>query len=121
MRTLRQQGRSVAWLAQKAGYSRGYVSDILHGKVDFTEEFQRRAIDALETNATVPVTYRGQVIHVPEDIYRRAGDLPLIVVESAYEEAWKRAWLAEHAQSTLAVASERAWAIASATSDLDAA
>lgn len=108
-RTLKEQGRSVAWLAEEMGYSRAYVSNVLNGNQPFTEKFQRRAIEALKAKATVPVLYRGQTIAVPEDIFKAANDLPLIAVESAYEEAWKRAWLQENGQSTLAAAAERAW------------
>lgn len=117
-KALKDQGRTVAWLAEQMGYTRSYVSNVLNARYPFTEQFQERAIEALEAKASVPVTYRGRVIHVPEDIYRRAGTLPIIAVESAYEEAWKRAWLQEHAQSTLAVAADRAWQAAQA---LDAA
>lgn len=113
-RTLKDQGRTIAWLAEQMGYTRSYVSNVLNGHLPFTEKFQRQAAEALSARTTVPVTYRGQVIHVPEDIYRRASDLPLIAVESAYEEAWKRAWLQEHAQSTLAAAADRAWQAAKA-------
>lgn len=108
-RALKDQGRTVAWLAERTEYSRPYVSNILHGRSPFTEEFQAKALEALEANASVPVTYRGRTIHVPEDIYRKANTLPLIVVESVYEEAWKKAWLQEHGASVLAIAAERAF------------
>ena len=113
-RALKDQGRTVAWLAREAGYSRGYVSNVLHGNTPWTDEFQRRAIDALKTSGQVPVTYRGRTIQVPEDVYANAANLEPIVVESGYEEAWKRSWLQEHAQSTLAIAADRAWVIAQA-------
>ncbi len=113
-RTIKEQGRTVAWLAETMGYSRSYVSNVLNGNLPFSEKFQRQATEAMAARTTVPVTFRGRVVHVPEDIYRNAGDLPLIVVESAYEEAWKRAWLQEHAQSTLAAAADRAWQAAQA-------
>lgn len=114
-RALAEQGRSVTWLAEAMGYSRAYVSNILNEKQPFTEKFQRRALDAMRARATVPVTYRGQTIHVAEDVYRRAGEADvLIAVESSYEEAWKRAWLQEHAQSTLAAAADRAFQAAKA-------
>lgn len=113
-KALAEQGRTVAWLAEQMGYTRSYVSNVLNGHLAFTEKFQQRAIEAMKAKATIPVTYRGRVIHVPEDIYRKASDLPLIAVESAYEEAWKRAWLQEHAQSTLAAAADRAWQAAQA-------
>lgn len=113
-RALKDQGRSVAWLAEAMGYSRSYVSNVLNGNLPFTEKFQRQAAAALAAPTTVPVTYQGRVIHVPEDIYRRGNTLPLLTVESAYEEAWKRAWVQEHGQSALAVAADRAFRAASA-------
>lgn len=112
-RALKAQGRTVSWLAQATGYSRGYVSNVLSGIAPFTDEFQAKAIEAMETNASIPVTYRGRTVHVPEDIYRRANTLPLIAVESVYEEAWKKAWLQEHGAATLAVAAERAFQLES--------
>lgn len=115
-KALKDQGRSTTWLAEATGYSRSYVSSVLHGRASFTEEFQRRALEALKAGATVPVLYRGRTVQVSEDIYRNATGLPLIAIESGYEEAWKRSWLQEHAQSTLAIAAERAWQIASALS-----
>lgn len=116
-KALAEQGRSVAWLARETGYSRGYVSNVLHDKTPFTEEFQRRAVRALKAKASVPVLYRGRTVQVPEDIYRRAAESPIIAVESVYEEAWKRSWIQEHGQSTLAIAAERAWQAASALGD----
>lgn len=110
-RALSSQGRTVSWLAEATGYSRGYVSNVLHGKAPFTEEFQRKALEAMEANANVPVSWRGRTIHVPEDIYRQENKLPLIAVESVYEEAWKKAWLQEHGASVLAIAAERAFQV----------
>lgn len=115
-KALKAQGRNVTWLAKETGYSRGYVSNVLNGQLPWTEAFQRRALEALETSALVPVQWRNQTIHVPENIYRKAAELPLIVVESAYEEAWKRAWLQENAATTLAVAADRAFQLAGSPS-----
>ena len=114
-KALKDQGRTVQWLATEMGYNRSYVSNVLNGHLPYTEKFQRQATTAMQAKATVPVTYRGRVVHVPESIFRSAGELPLIAVESAYEEAWKRAWLVEHAQTTLAAAADRAWQAAQAT------
>lgn len=108
-RALKAQGRTVTWLAEATGYTRGYVSNVLHGQAPFTDEFQRKALEAMEAGAAVPVTFRGRTVFVPEDIYKRANTLPLIAVESVYEEAWKKAWLQEHGASTLAVAADRAY------------
>lgn len=110
-KALHNQGRSTAWLAKATGYSRGYVSNVLHGRVPFSEEFQRRAVEALQSTAAIPVTYRGRVVQVPESIYRRTGDLPTLTVASAYEEAWKRSWLQEHGEEALVLAAERAWSV----------
>lgn len=108
-KTLEAQGRTVTWLADEMGYSRGYVSNVLGGKHPFTEEFQAKATQALKATATVPVLFRGRQVLVPANIYKEAADLPLISVETAYEEAWKRSWLQEHGSTSLAVAAERAW------------
>lgn len=118
---LDEQGRSVAWLAREMGYSRGYVSNVLNGQTPFTPHFQSKAIEALKAKATIPQRFKGRVVQVPENIYQAAADLPLIVVESAYEEAWKRAWLDENAAVTLATAADRAWQAESVVTDLDAA
>lgn len=117
-RLLEEQGQSKQWLADQTGYTRSYVSNILSGKVPFTEEFQRKAMTALATTGTVTVQYRGKAVQVPENVYKNAAGIPPIAVESVYEEAWKRAWLAENAATTLAVAAERAW---QAAGDLAAA
>ena len=114
-KALKDQGRTVQWLATEMGYNRSYVSNVLNGHLPFTEKFQHQATQAMQAKATIPVTYRGRVVHVPESIFRDAAALPLLAVESAYEEAWKRAWLAEHAQTTLATAADRAWQVAQAT------
>lgn len=108
-KALAERGQTVAWLARRTGYSRSYVSSVLGNKLPFTPEFQTRAIEALRATATVPVQFKGRVIQIPESIYQAAADLPLIVVESAYEEAWKRSWLQENAATTLAIAADRAW------------
>lgn len=108
-KVLRDRGQTVSWLADQTGYTRSYVSNILNGKVPFSEEFQRKAMAALATSGTVTVTFRGKNVTVPESIYKQAAGISPITVESAYEEAWKRAWLAENADVTLAVAAERAW------------
>lgn len=110
-RALKEQGRTVTWLAERTGYTRPYVSNVLHATSPFTEEFQRRALEALQAGAAVPVTYRGRTVHVPEDIYKQANTLPLIVVESVYEEAWKKSWLQEHGASVLAAAADRAYQV----------
>lgn len=46
-RVLDQQGRSLAWLARKAGVSVSYASLMLSGKRPLTDEFRRAAADAL--------------------------------------------------------------------------
>lgn len=114
-RALKKQGRTTTWLAEACGYSRSYVSNVVNGHMPMTDEFQQRAAKALDEASHVPIAYRGRVIQVPENIYRRQGSLPLIVVESVYEEAWKRAWLQENAQTTLAAAADRAWQVAQAS------
>lgn len=106
---LDERGQSVQWLAQQTGYTRSYVSNILGGKAPFSEEFQRKAMAALAASGTVTVLYRGKNVQVPESIYKQAAGITPITVESAYEEAWKRAWLAENAATVLARESERAW------------
>lgn len=107
---LKEQGRTTAWLARETGYSRSYVSGILNGRIFFTGEFQAKAIKAMGADGMVTDTFRGRVVQIPESIYRKAGDTTaLVAVADAYEEAWKRAWLAEHGRDVLAVAVERAW------------
>jgi transcriptional regulator with XRE-family HTH domain len=112
---LKEQGRTVQWLADEMGYSRGYVSNVLGGKTPFTDAFHEKALSALHRTAAVPVLYRGRRVVVPANIFNAQDTLPLIAVESAYEEAWKRAWLAEHGAATLAAAADRAWQVAQAT------
>lgn len=107
---LEDAGVTVTWLAGKTGYSRGYVSNVLHGKVAWTEEFGRRATEALKATAIISVTYRGRVIAMPENIYREAASLPTELVYSSFEQAWKQSWVAEHGAEALAVQAERAWA-----------
>lgn len=109
-RTLAKQGRTVTWLAETTGYSRGYVSNVLHGRAPMSEEFHRKALDAFGADALLPVTYRGRLVHIPASIYHAANDLPDLVIEDAYEDAWKRSWLKEHGATALATAVERAWA-----------
>lgn len=111
LKALTEQGRTVSWLAEATGYSRPYVSNVLHAKVPWSSEFASKAASALAEASRVTVTYRGRAISIPENIYKGAADLPLVVVESAYEEAWKKAWLQEHAVPTLAAAAERAWQV----------
>ena len=45
--TIREQGRSVAWLARQIGLSRQYVSDIAHGHMAVREDVARRVGAAL--------------------------------------------------------------------------
>jgi transcriptional regulator with XRE-family HTH domain len=115
-KTLKEQGHSTTWLAETTGYNRSYVSNMVNGNTPMTEAFQQAVAEALKTAADVPVLYRGRRVLVPENIYKNAAGLPPIVVESVYEEAWKRSWLAEHAATTLAVAADRAWQAESALS-----
>jgi transcriptional regulator with XRE-family HTH domain len=114
-KALKSQGRTVTWLAEETGYSRGYVSHVLNGQIALTEEFQAKALEALSTGATVPVTYKGRRVAVPESIYKEAANLSPLVVQSTFEEAWKASWVQEHGAEALAVAAERAFAVASAT------
>lgn len=46
-RVLEQQGRSMAWLARKAGVSVSYAWRMLNGERPLTTEFQERAAEAL--------------------------------------------------------------------------
>lgn len=46
-RVLEQQGRSVAWLAGKAGVSVSYAWLMLNGKRPLTEAFKKAAVEAL--------------------------------------------------------------------------
>jgi transcriptional regulator with XRE-family HTH domain len=46
-RVLEQQGRSVAWLARKAGISVSYAWLMLQGKRPLTAEFKAAAAEAL--------------------------------------------------------------------------
>jgi transcriptional regulator with XRE-family HTH domain len=45
--TLNEQGRSNVWLAKRTGYSYGYVRLVACGAEPVTEEFRRRAAEAL--------------------------------------------------------------------------
>lgn len=45
--TIREQGRSVSWLARQVGLSRQYVSDIAHGHFTVREDVARRVGTAL--------------------------------------------------------------------------
>lgn len=44
---LEQQGRSIAWLARKAGVSVAYAWRMLKGERPMTEEFRAAAVEAL--------------------------------------------------------------------------
>lgn len=46
-RVLEQQGRSLAWLARKAGVSVSYAHLMLNGKRPLTDDFKARAAEAL--------------------------------------------------------------------------
>lgn len=46
-RVLEQQGRSIAWLARKAGVSVSYAHLMLTGKRPLTDDFKARAAEAL--------------------------------------------------------------------------
>jgi transcriptional regulator with XRE-family HTH domain len=46
-RVLDQQGRSMAWLARKAGVSVSYAWRMLNGERPLTREFRDRASEAL--------------------------------------------------------------------------
>jgi transcriptional regulator with XRE-family HTH domain len=45
--TLRDQGRTVSWLARRVGLSRQYTSDIVHGHVDAHGPLAERISEAL--------------------------------------------------------------------------
>lgn len=45
--TIREQGRSIVWLAGKLGMSRQYTSDVAHGRCVVREDIARRVADAL--------------------------------------------------------------------------
>lgn len=119
-RALKESGRTVTWLAKEMGYTRPYVSNVLNGVDPLTEEFQERAVRALGVTAKVPVTFRGRIVRIPEPIYRRASELPALVVEDSYERAWKEAWIREHAEHAVIEAAERAWQAAQAIENLPA-
>ena len=53
-KALKDQGRTVQWLAGELGYNRSYVSNVLNGHLPFTERFQRAATTARLAKATVP-------------------------------------------------------------------
>lgn len=111
---LKESGRSVQWLADEMGYSRAYVSNVLGAKQPMSERFHEKALEVMQAAAAVPVMFRGRRVVVPKNIFESAGILPPIVVESAYEEAWKRAWLQEHGAAVLAAAADRAWQVSQA-------
>ena len=46
-RVLEQQGRTVAWLARKAGVSVSYAWRMLNGERPLTDEFRNAAAEAL--------------------------------------------------------------------------
>lgn len=46
-RVLEQQGRSLAWLARKAGVSVSYAHLMLNGKRPLTDDFKTKAAEAL--------------------------------------------------------------------------
>lgn len=50
VRTLRKQGRNVAWLSREVKLSRQYTSEILHGHVEIAPEIAERIADKLEVD-----------------------------------------------------------------------
>jgi transcriptional regulator with XRE-family HTH domain len=49
--TLREQGRSVTWLARRLGVSRQYASDVLHGHYAIRRELAERIAGLLGVEA----------------------------------------------------------------------
>jgi plasmid maintenance system antidote protein VapI len=45
--TIKAQGRSVTWLARQIGVSRGYTSDVVHGRYTVKRDFAERIAAAL--------------------------------------------------------------------------
>lgn len=45
--TIRDQGRTVSWLARRLGISRQYTSDFVHGKYAIRPEIAHRTSDLL--------------------------------------------------------------------------
>jgi plasmid maintenance system antidote protein VapI len=45
--TIRDQGRTVAWLARRIGWSRQYTSGVVHGHIDVREEVARQIADVI--------------------------------------------------------------------------
>ena len=112
---LKAQGRSVTWLAKATGYTRPYVSAVLTGASPWTEEFQKKVAAVLGEPLTVQEHYRGLTIKVPAAIYSSAAWTPEVSAD-AYEDAWKRRWASIHGDAAVAVAAERAWQLALASS-----
>lgn len=46
--TIREQGRTVVWLAGKLGFSRQYTNDLVHGKFTVRHEVAQRVSDLLD-------------------------------------------------------------------------
>lgn len=46
--TIREQGRTVVWLAGKMGMSRQYTNDLVHGKFSVRHEVAQRVADTLD-------------------------------------------------------------------------
>ena len=109
-RLMQEQGRTQAWLAERTGYSRNHISQVLAGERPMTPALHGKILDVLGVDAKALDQHLGRVVRVPLSVFRR--EVSAAAIEASYEEAWKADWVAEHAEATLATAAERAYAAA---------
>lgn len=64
--TLRAQGRTVTWLAQRIGLSRQYTSDVVHGHVAVGEEVAERISAILGVSLFLVFDVSDSTENVPE-------------------------------------------------------